>query len=235
MTNDSQGALGPSRRKGTTRRKVTLPVSKEDLSPTARKLLDAAARVLERSGYQGLSYESIGREADLSPGLIRYHFGSKGELIVALSDWIVFGIEDTGTHTPADDASGVDTLIGYNERVLANLDSYALFFHLLPHLLDKQRGQAQLAALFERNLDVATATLETDTDAGWHEELRLLASMTAALADGLAVQLIVDPSSTSVERALSRWREYLQWTIKRMSSGVRPSSPVVSKDPSDTP
>jgi AcrR family transcriptional regulator len=209
----------PSRSKGTTRRKVTFPVSEADLSPTARRLLEAAQRVLEKSGYHALSYESIGREAGLSPGLIRYHFGSKSELLVALSDWIVFRDADSQAR-PAQPpvltrVSGVETLIGYAESVLANLESYALYFNLLPHLFDNEHGRAQLAELFASNLDMATAAFAVDPGADSYEEYRLLASMTAALSDGLAIQLIIDPSSASIEKALSRWREYLDWTIRR--------------------
>ena len=47
------------------------------LSPTARRILKAAFRVLERDGYEGLSLRRIAAEAGETRSLIAYHFENK--------------------------------------------------------------------------------------------------------------------------------------------------------------
>src|SRR5215216_8163389 len=44
-------------------------------------LLSAAMRVLDRDGMRGLTYRSVAREAGVSHGLVRHHFGSRDALI----------------------------------------------------------------------------------------------------------------------------------------------------------
>ena len=69
---------------------VGMPSAQADLSPTARRLLEAARRLLERQGYEALTLEAIGREAGENKSLVWYHFGGKPGLLVALADWILY-------------------------------------------------------------------------------------------------------------------------------------------------
>ena len=48
------------------------------------QIVDALLTVMSSSGYAGASIQSIARAAELSPGLIHYHFGSKQEILLAL-------------------------------------------------------------------------------------------------------------------------------------------------------
>jgi len=52
-------------------------------------ILDAAARVLMRDGSDNLTVSAVAREASLSVGGLRYHFGSKRELLAGLVDAMV--------------------------------------------------------------------------------------------------------------------------------------------------
>ena len=60
----------------------------EDLSPTAKRLLAAARRVLARDGFSGLTLEAITAEAGENKAAIRYHFGGKDALITTLVEWL---------------------------------------------------------------------------------------------------------------------------------------------------
>ena len=62
-----------------------------NLAPTARRILDAAIRVLDQHGFAGLTFERIAREAGENGALIRYHFGSKAGLVSALIDTVIYG------------------------------------------------------------------------------------------------------------------------------------------------
>lgn len=57
-------------------------------TPTARgarsiqKILDAAARLFGKQGYQGASMHAVARAAGVSKGLLHYHFDSKQHLLL---------------------------------------------------------------------------------------------------------------------------------------------------------
>jgi AcrR family transcriptional regulator len=51
---------------------------------TRTRLLEAAARVYAREGFDGATLDDVAREAGLTKGALYGHFGSKGNLLVAL-------------------------------------------------------------------------------------------------------------------------------------------------------
>jgi AcrR family transcriptional regulator len=55
-------------------------------TPKARRsvarILDAAARIFARRGYQGASMNQVAKEAGVSKGLLHYHFESKEHLLI---------------------------------------------------------------------------------------------------------------------------------------------------------
>ncbi|MEN8163194.1 MAG: TetR/AcrR family transcriptional regulator [Acidobacteriota bacterium] len=53
---------------------------------TREKLLNAALRLFGERGYDGVTTHDIAREAGVSQGLIRFHFGSKGGLREAVDE-----------------------------------------------------------------------------------------------------------------------------------------------------
>ena len=56
------------------------------LSPTARKLVSAARRLLARGGYEALTVEAVAAEAGAYRDSVRYYFGSKAAFIAAVVD-----------------------------------------------------------------------------------------------------------------------------------------------------
>ena len=56
------------------------------LSPTARKLVAAARRLLARGGYEALTVEAVAAEAGAYRDSVRYYFGSKAAFIAAVVD-----------------------------------------------------------------------------------------------------------------------------------------------------
>lgn len=209
--NDSMSPSRVSRRRGTKRSHFTVPFSESDLTPTAMKLLEAARSVFERGGVRALSYEAIGREAELSPSLIRYHFGSKGELLVALAAWLVYrDVHEDAWRAMADRperVEAIERLLGDARSVLTDPQSYELFFELLPTMLRDEKTRARLADLFRGAIEPRSAALRSDSASeGEAAQARLVTSMTLALADGLAIQLLADPGSVDVEAALRFWK-----------------------------
>jgi AcrR family transcriptional regulator len=228
----------PATRHGSVRRKFDLPLVVKDVHPTAMKLLDAAWTVLERSGWKELSFYAIGQEAGVSPSLVWYHFGSKSELLVVLADWIFHNELDnevwrnaTSGRRPEDPW---ELLTGQCKGALLNSRSYQLYFDMLPHLLDEQGTRARLAEN-HRNLAAAMASAlsPTGTDPSIVEANSLLATLTTAMTDGLAIQLLADPDCVDIEEALALWKECVEGLLQRRAERVDrlSTSPETSSDP----
>ena len=56
------------------------------LSPTARRLVVAARRLLARGGFGALTVEAVAAEAGAYRDSVRYYFGSKAAFVAAVVD-----------------------------------------------------------------------------------------------------------------------------------------------------
>lgn len=208
-----------------------LPGAEPNLPPTAQRLLDAAHRLLVRSGYNSLSMEAIGQEAGENKALIRYYFGSKNGLLVALTDSLISdtlwrarqrlsGLSDTH------DRVGVitDTV----EAIVDDDASYRLLFDLLPRLLENPRMARQLADLYRGYRDVNARALWGDRPGDPPPVVRELAAITVALTDGLAVQVLAEPGSIDVRNVLHTWRSFMETAL---ASAAAPGLQTSHLDP----
>lgn len=64
---------------------------------TKKKLLEAAKNVLLSNGYSGLSTRAIAAAANMQMSQIRYHFGSKEGMVLALYEYMTAQIMDRQT------------------------------------------------------------------------------------------------------------------------------------------
>jgi AcrR family transcriptional regulator len=207
---------GNGRARSSRARTPGLPGAGPGLAPTAQRLLDAARRLLARSGYNSLSVEAIGREAGENKALIRYYFGSKNGLLVALVDDLVADTlwqarQRLGGLASNEDRSRliVETL----EAILGDTQSYRLLYDLLPRLLENPSMARQLAELYRAYRDLNTRALWGDRTQDAPVIVRDLAAMTVALTDGLAVQLLAEPGSVDVASTLAVWRSFVEGVL----------------------
>jgi AcrR family transcriptional regulator len=214
-THATPGSTGRTAR-SSNQRTPGLPGAGSGLPPTAQRLLEAARRLLARSGYNSLSVEAIGREAGENKALIRYYFGSKNGLIVALVDSL---ISDTLWQSRqrlsgmSDELSPSQVVTGMSKALLDDPPSYRLFFDLLPRILENPSMAKQFAELYRVYRDQNARALWTgDTDDS-PAVVRDIAAMTVALSDGLAVQTLAEPGSVDVSRALATWGSFIAQTL----------------------
>lgn len=201
------------------------PGSGPGLAPTAQRLLDAARRLLARSGYNSLTVEAIGREAGENKALIRYYFGSKNGLLLALVDGLV---SDTLWQTrqrlsalsSREDRSRL--VVETAEAILGDAQSYRLLFDLLPRLLENPSMARRLAELYRAYRDLNTQALWGDRASDPPEVVRNVAAMTIALTDGLAVQLLAEPGSVDGAAALATWQSFVETTLASSSESGAP-------------
>lgn len=195
---------------------VGVPSAQADLSPTARRLLEAARRLLERQGYEALTLDAIGREAGENKSLIWYHFGGKPGLLVALSDWILYD-QLRELHDQIDELPPSEQRqrfpIAYARRLASDSQAYRLFFAMFPHLESDRKTHRRLAGLYDdyRRLNAQGLSLD---DNGSHDA-DTLAAMLVALSDGLALQLLLDPGSIDMDRIVSLWETLVRATLNR--------------------
>jgi AcrR family transcriptional regulator len=200
-----------------------LPGAEPELPPTAQRLLDAAHRLLARSGYNSLSVEAIGQEAGENKALIRYYFGSKNGLLVALTDSL---ISDTLRRARqrlsglSDTHDRLDVVAETAADIVDDVPSYRLLFDLLPRLLENPRMARQLAELYRGYREVNARSLWGDRVGELPAAVRELAAMTVALSDGLAVQVLAEPGSVDVHAAFATWRIFMETVITSAAAGA---------------
>jgi AcrR family transcriptional regulator len=150
--------------------------------------------VLTRAGYAGLSLEAIAGEAGENKASIRYHFGNKAGLITALVDSVVHDenvkllkdLSKTG-----DDR--VATLMAMHRRTTMNTAQYRLFYDLFPNVVRDAGLWPRMAELFRWYRELDAMALAPDADDELRARVEVLASLTVAICDGLAMQHISDP------------------------------------------
>lgn len=180
-----------------------------DLSSTAARILEAARRVLFRDGFRALTFETIAKEAGENPALIRYHFGSKAGLLIALVDSVLYEecvemIESLKSVPPGDERRA--RLMRLHEGLLVkDRDSYRMFYELIPHVLRDEKLQSHLRDLFEwyRRLDAWALKDPGEKQPSAH--IAPMALLTVAIADGVALQTLADPD-LDVRPAFELWR-----------------------------
>ena len=181
------------------------------LAPTAARILDAAKRVLARDGFPALTFANIASEADENPALIRYHFGSKAGLITTLIDSVLYLesvelIEELASQPPGDERRR--ELFQLHQTYARDLDSYHMFYELVPHILRDEELRPHLRALFDwyRKLDAWALGAQAGTD--HPTQLEPLALLTVAIADGVALQVQADPD-LDIGPAFAIWEQLI--------------------------
>jgi AcrR family transcriptional regulator len=169
-----------------------------DLAPTARRILEAGIRVLDKHGFEGLTFERIAKESGENGALIRYHFGSKAGLVSTLVDTLLYS-EATGLLkllAPLEPGpERREALAKKRRQVAQDPAAFRHFFDLLPSLLRNPELHPRLRELMQwyRALD-AWAIEECGHGGIDSNGLQVLATLSVAVVDGLALQVESDPS-----------------------------------------
>lgn len=210
-----------------------LPGARTELPPTAQRLLDAAHRLLVRSGYNSLTVEAIGKEAGENKALIRYYFGSKNGLLIALTDSLIMQTLGQARRRLSglfEARDRVTVVTDAARDILADEASYRLLFDLLPRLLENPSMARQLADLYRGYREINARALWGDLPGEPPQIVREVATLTVALTDGLAVQVLAEPGSIDVRSALTTWRAFVEGILASAQPMSIPSAASVSSD-----
>lgn len=184
------------------------------MSPTARRLVAAARRLLAQDGFEALTVEAVTAAAGAYRDAVRYYFGTKAAFIAAVVDSLT---QDQMLNAMAETSrlpSGeqrVSSLVASDRKLLGDRDSFRDFFAIFPHMLKDEELRGRVAELYAWYRRVYADLLGVYGGAG-EERLRRLASLMVAMIDGLAVQTLLDPR-LDLEALLTIWEQMLQTAL----------------------
>jgi AcrR family transcriptional regulator len=186
------------------RRRPGRPRADERIPEGSReRVLDAAAEVFARRGYERATVDEIAGEAGLSKGTVYWNFASKEDLFVALLeeriDRPTRGLMEMSRATPLDQPSAGAVDAGLTAMVRERPELFQLVIEYWaaaardPKL--RKRYVARQQDLRETLAEVMRARQPDDIPFLVPPEA--LATAFIALAFGLAQELVVDPDSVS--------------------------------------
>ena len=169
---------------------------KQDTRQTTRELLlDAAAKVIARDGFQGARLADVAREAGLTTGAIYSNFRDKQELFLAAFDQVQ-GIGSELAHP----GGGIEDLVsGFRSgaaRFEASRQLQVLNMELALLGARDARTRRYLRQGVEESIESVAEGLP-----GSPEEARELAALLIALANGIALMRMIAPDAVGIEAA----------------------------------
>jgi AcrR family transcriptional regulator len=182
------------------------------IAPALRRaeILDAAARLIARHGYRGVSLQDIADEAGIAKAGLRHHFPAKTELLIALledRDRSAVEIAEAGdSHTAADARRVMDQVVS---RDVGNRELVLLFTVLGAEALDPDHPAHEY---FQHRL-VAARTLFARAAADLPDP-DLIALQTIAYLDGVQSLWLRDPN-VPIERL---WQTFATQTFGHLLS-----------------
>jgi AcrR family transcriptional regulator len=185
------------------------------LSPTARRILEAAHRVLTRDGYEGLTLRRIAAEAGETKSLIIYHFESKAGLVATLVDSLWHDTDVAlvdGLREPPDPLTGhARELIALHRDLALQTSLYATYFDLLPYILRDRDARHRLAEFYDSYRRIGVMCLESSAvPAG---EQVPLTTLLLGIGEGVAAQALIDPDVVDTEGVFALLTEMLHASL----------------------
>ena len=187
------------------------------LPETAKRLLEAARELLLAGGFDALRLDAIAAKAGKNKASIKYHFGNKDGLILAIldsldyDDCLALAERTRGT-------AGEERLQRYIEgqaRLAADADGFLVFFDLLPHVIRDERLRERVASLYEwyYKMNVEWLGLGQRVLPHNRESYVGLVSLMVAVVDGLALQAALMPKGFDLERSFAALEFFLKHSL----------------------
>jgi len=183
------------------------------LSPTARRLVAAARRLLASGGFEALTVEAVAAEAGAYRDAVRYYFGSKAAFVATVVDALAHDQTIDAfekTRGLPSGAARVHALVEGDRQLAEDTVSFRDFFTIVPHALRDEELRPRVAALYDwyRELYVHSLTQGAGDEvrAGLYEYAHLMSAVT----DGLALQKALDPDHVDLERLFGLWERMLR-------------------------
>jgi AcrR family transcriptional regulator len=176
------------------------------------QILKAAYHVAAGRGLDGLTVRRVAIRARVSPGLVLFHFRTKGKLVLALLDWLLE--TTTVLHITEDIArvpSSLDRLLALLQREMDRLSSeperIRLFFDFWAKGIREGRIRSkmrrELARYREAFRPIADEVLRAEPDRFAGVTAEGLAAVAVSFIKGCAVQSMIDPDRFDIAQYLA--------------------------------
>lgn len=167
-------------------------------------LLKAAARVIARKGFRGLTYRAVADEAGVTHGLVSYHFGSRDNLIhETIAQASASAIESSDLSTPS---GQLEDFAGRLSRLVAEApDDQAVQFELALEARRRAELLPEIHELYGRYVAIVHETLTRlgiDADPA-------LARLVFAAVDGLSLQQLIFGRPEDTDASLAQLHRLL--------------------------
>ncbi len=186
-----------------------------ELPATARAILEAARRILERDGYAGLTYEALSAESGEYKDSVRYHFGGKAGLIAAVVDSSVHDVS-LEIYASARELESPEDRLGAviaASRDLPTAEGAWTLWELLPQVLRQEELRTRLAELYDWYREHYLELFAVD-DPRRTAIARDFATILLAVLDGLAMQKALDPDGVDLDSVFRLWRRIVTSSLE---------------------
>jgi len=186
------------------------------------QLIQAALAVASRDGIEAATVRAIAAEAGVSLGVVHYCFEDKNELLREVGEAIAVQRVDR-VDLPLIPDPDARTVIGAAlatvwEAMRERRGAQLLSFELTTAALRNPELRGVATAQLERNLLAARELLDEAAAAAvvrWTVPTTLLARLTVATLDGIALAWLVDNDTPAADQALSALTDHLTTQTKR--------------------
>jgi AcrR family transcriptional regulator len=190
------------------------------LPVTAQRILKAATRLLAERGFEAVTLENVAAEAGVNKASIRYNFGNKAGMLMAVVDALIHDeclriVADT-ENVPGEERLHA-AMLGIR-RMIVEADSFRGFFDILPHAFRDPELRERMFSLYvwwyQQNLrwlglGENKAVMDSDMLMG-------LAELIAAIPDGLSVQAGLNPDGFDLGRPLATLEFLLRNSMEQL-------------------
>jgi AcrR family transcriptional regulator len=191
-----------------------------DLSPTAGRLIEAARRILVREGLSHVTYEAVAKECGETQSLIRYYFGDKASFVRTLIESELYlecrDIMKAVAEAPPG-PQRYHALLGEIEKDAHEAEEYRAFLDVVAETLRDEALRPLFRAFSDWYADLNRWVLASFCDDKCDDDLESLATLTSAVAEGLAVRYQAGPH-VDLGAALQVWEAMVcDYVAKRCS------------------
>jgi AcrR family transcriptional regulator len=179
-------------------------------SSKVRRILDAAASVFARRGFNEARMDDVAQEAGVSKGGLYLHFPSKDALFEGLVGYLV-GMETRRLHAAKDAAGPVaDRLAGFFHGYAMDLLAWARFYPLIMEVYSRSFRHASVRRVMQTYIDMYVRELaeliREGIDSGEFRDVdpEQVALQLISLLEGLALVWGVDPERIRIPETADR-------------------------------
>ncbi len=176
------------------------------MSDTRARLIDATRRCIARNGLAATSSRGITGQAGANLAAITYHFGSKDRLVAealleSLRSWlapslaVLQGEGDPSARTLAAVRLLIETFDAHRDEAPAFLQALVE----APRMAPLQAGVVGLFAELQQLLAAQIGDMRGRGELGGWVDPEAMSALLVAVANGLVLQVTVDPEGPSLE------------------------------------